>query len=432
MNGSQEEYAMNILFFECNMGAAGDMLTAALYELLDEDKKAEFIKRVNSFNILGCRISAEKSVKCGITGTHMKVMIDGHEEEHYHDHLHGHDHDHTHEHEHEHEHDHGHHHHSSMQDICALIDSLDIPKKAAEDAKSVYKLIAEAESTAHDRPVSDIHFHEVGTKDAVIDVVSVCLLIDMLRPDKILSSPVHVGSGTVRCMHGILPVPAPATAHILKDVPIYGGKINGELTTPTGAALLKHFVSSFGDMPVMSVKKTGYGMGTKDFENANCVRAFMGYAEDTGSDASGADELVAVLSFNVDDMTGEAVGFAYDRFFEAGAYEAFSIPVNMKKSRPGLMIEVICDLRDVKKMVEVIFKHTTTIGIRRFDYSRYTLERSITDYDTPKGVIRRKEVSGYGISRFKYEYEDLSALATKMGISLKEAAEYADRSGSVK
>ena len=417
MNGSQEEYAMNILFFECNMGAAGDMLTAALYELLDEDKKAEFIKRVNSFNIPGCRISAEKSVKCGITGTHMKVMIDGHEEEHYHDHLHGHDHDHTHEHEHEHEHDHGHHHHSSMQDICALIDSLDIPKKAAEDAKSVYKLIAEAESTAHDRPVSDIHFHEVGTKDAVIDVVSVCLLIYMLRPDKILSSPVHVGSGTVRCMHGVLPVPAPATAHILKDVPIYGGKINGELTTPTGAALLKHFVSSFGDMPVMSVKKTGYGMGTKDFENANCVRAFMGYAEDTGSDASGADELVAVLSFNVDDMTGEAVGFAYDRFFEAGAYEAFSIPINMKKSRPGLMIEVICDPRDVKKMIEVIFKHTTTIGIRRFDYSRYTLERSITDID---------------ISRFKYEYEDLSALATKMGISLKEAAEYADRSGCVK
>ena len=421
---------MSILYFDCAMGAAGDMLTAALYELLSDEKKKEFINKVNSFNIEGVTVSAEKAVKCGITGTHMKVLIDGQEEEHHHhEHSHKHEeHDHHHEHD-EHSHHHGHdevhhgheHHHSSLKDIEALIDGFDIPKKAADDAKSVYKLIAEAESAVHDTPVTDIHFHEVGTKDAVIDVVSVCLLIDMLHPDKIYASPIHVGSGTVRCMHGVLPVPAPATAHILNGVPIYGGKINGELTTPTGAALLKYYVNQFGDMPVMSVDKTGYGMGTRDFDIANCVRVFLGAPAASSAEP---DELVTILAFNVDDMTGEEIGFAYDRFFEAGAYEVFSVPINMKKSRPGQLIEVICSPDDISKMVKCIFKHTTTIGIRRFEYSRYILDRKIREISTPEGTVRCKEVSGYGAKRHKYEYEDLAKLALKKDLSLAETEEY--------
>ena len=277
---------MKILYFDCQMGAAGDMLTAALYELLDDEGKKKFLDMINNAGIEGVTSTAEPSIKCGITGTHMKVIVDGEEEDehihsnHGHEH-HGHHHHEEHEHHHEHqEHEHGseheHHHHAEMHDIEHIIGDLKIPGNVKEDAVKVYGFIAEAESHAHGKPVTDIHFHEVGTKDAVADVVSVCLLMDMIKPDKVLASSINVGSGHVHCAHGVLPVPAPATAFILRDVPIYQGHIKCELCTPTGAALLKYFGDSFGDMPVMSIKAVGYGMGKKDFEAANCVRAILG------------------------------------------------------------------------------------------------------------------------------------------------------------
>lgn len=255
---------MKTLYLDCGMGAAGDMLTAALYELLEEKEQASFIQQMNELGIPKVRISAEKTTKCGIVGTHMKVTVgDVEEGELLENHHHGHEHSH-------------HHHHSGMGEIKKLIDSLPLSEQVKHHGTTVYQLIAEAESHAHGMPVTDIHFHEVGTMDAVADVVAVCLLMEKLEIENVLASPIHVGSGHVHCAHGILPVPAPATAYILKGVPIYGGEIKSELCTPTGAALLKHFVSAFEGMPVLRVERIGYGMGKKDFSAANCVRAMLG------------------------------------------------------------------------------------------------------------------------------------------------------------
>ena len=410
---------MKTLYLECNMGAAGDMLTAALLELA-EDKQA-FLDRMNSLGLPGVKVEAEPAVKCGITGTHMRVTVHGEEEEpgedghehHHHDHDHEHDHEHEHEHHHDHDHEHEHHHHhASAGDIEALIRGLDVSEKVKADACAVYQLIAEAESKVHGRPVTEIHFHEVGTLDAVADVVGVCLLMEMIAPDRVLASPVHTGSGNVRCAHGILPVPAPATALLLEGIPSYGGEVRGELCTPTGAALLKHFASSFGPRPVMAVKAIGYGMGKKDFERANCVRAFLGESE-------GQRETVTKLECNLDDMTGEEIGFAQERLFEAGAFDVYTLPIGMKKSRPGILLSVVCRTEDADRMAEVLMAHTTTLGVRRLDLSRYVLKREIDTVDTAYGPVRVKRARGMGTEKEKAEYEDLAELARKNNLPLK-------------
>ena len=244
---------MKLLYLECNMGAAGDMLMAALLELLPDP--AAFLDTMNNLGLPGVQVSAEPAVKCGISGTHVSVHIHGHEED-------------------EHLHDHHHHPHSTMADICHAIDHSTVSQWVKDRAKAVYGRIAAAESAVHGQPVEAVHFHEVGAWDAVTDVVGVCLAMEQLAPDRVIVSPIHVGSGHVKCAHGLLPVPAPATALLLRDVPIYGGEIRGELCTPTGAALLTEFADSFGSLPIMSTKRIGYGMGTKDFERANCVRVF--------------------------------------------------------------------------------------------------------------------------------------------------------------
>ncbi len=403
---------MKILYLDCGMGAAGDMLTAALLELLPQPDK--FVEKLNSIGIPNVRFEAEKLVKCGITGTSMHVVVNGEEE--------GEEHHHEHEHEHhEHEHHHSHHHHSSMHDIEHIISHLNASDKVRADVLAVYGLIAQAESHAHGVPVTEIHFHEVGTMDAVADITAVCMLIEELAPDRIIASPVHVGSGQVRCAHGILPVPAPATAFILKDVPIYGGNVEGELCTPTGAALLKHFADVFGEMPVMRTQAVGYGMGKKDFEAANCVRAFLGESE------GGSDE-VCVLSCNVDDMTAEAIGYAMEKLFEGGVLEVYAQPAVMKKSRLGTVINVICKEEDMEKTVRLIFRHTSTIGIRENKTKRYTLDRTVETKETPFGTVRVKKSSGYGVSREKSEYDDLSHIADEKGISLEEAKKLTENS----
>jgi len=439
------------------MGAAGDMLTAALLELLPDPD--QFVEELNGLGIPGVCFMRESSVKCGIMGTHISVTVnrveeescdvhahdhghDSHMDEHEHDHEHdghmdehGHDHghdghmdEHSHDHGHDghmhgHGHDHGHdshmqehtHHHSSLHDIEHIVRGhLDLPGKVQDDVMAVYRLIAEAESKAHGRPVEEIHFHEVGTMDAVADIVAVCLLMDRLAPERIVASPVHVGSGQVRCAHGVLPVPAPATAHILKDVPIYGGSVRGELCTPTGAALLKHFAHSFGEMPVMRISAIGYGMGRKDFEAANCVRAMLG-------ETVSSQEEIYELSCNVDDMTAEAVGFAMEQLFEEGALDVYTIPIGMKKDRPGILIHVMCREAEKEKIIRSIFRHTTTIGIRENKFCRHVLNRCIETLDTSYGSVRCKTSSGYGIERRKYEYEDLARIAREQKISIHEA-----------
>ena len=315
---------MKTLYLDCGMGAAGDMLAAALLELLPDPDG--FVEELNGLGIPGVRFEKETAVKCGITGTHLKVTVNGAEEG---DGL-------SHEHVHEHADGSKHHHHSSLHDIEHIVRGhLCLPTSVQDHVMAVYGLIAKAEGAAHGMSVTEIHFHEVGTMDAVADITAVCLLMDRLRPDQVIASPVHVGSGQVRCAHGILPVPAPATAYLLKGVPVYGGSIRGELCTPTGAALLKHFVTRFGEMPVMETERIGYGMGKKDFEAANCVRAMLGRSE--GS----ADEVLE-LSCNIDDMTGEAAGFSMEQIIAAGALDVYTVPIGMKKSRPGILLRALC------------------------------------------------------------------------------------------
>ena len=430
---------MKTLYLECNMGAAGDMLTAALLELHPDPQG--FVERMNRLGLPGVVFAAQPAVKCGITGTQVSVTVGGEEEEshdvplhthvhetaqdeahpghaHDHDHEHTHDHEHIHDHEHSHghEHGHGHHHHAGMGDIRHILSHLDIPQPVRQDAEAVYQLIAQAESHAHGRPVEEIHFHEVGTLDAVTDVVAVCWLLHDLAPEQIVASPVHVGCGQVRCAHGILPVPAPATAYILQGVPTYGGSVQGELCTPTGAALLKHFVQRFGPSPVMRVEKTGYGMGKKDFEAANCVRAMLSQTQEESA-------AIAQLACNLDDMTPEALGFAQERLWEAGALDVTTAPIGMKKNRPGVQLTCLCRLEDREKLVSVLFAHTTTLGVRESLCTRYTLARSQRTVETEHGPVRVKEARGWGVTREKPEYEDVANIAREQGLTLDQVKE---------
>ena len=448
---------MKTLYIECGMGAAGDMLTAALLELLSDEQKQAFLEKMNTL-IPGVTVEKEPAVKCGITGTHMVVKVQGEEEEsedvhdhehHHHDHdedheHHHHDHDEDHEHHHHdhggdhehhhhdhdkdhehhhhdhdgdhehhhHDHDHhGHHHHTSMADIIFLLEKMDVSEAVREHARAVYLQIARAESEVHGTAIESIHFHEVGSMDAVADVVGVCLLMEMVGAQKIVCSPVHVGSGYVRCAHGVLPVPAPATAKILTGIPTYGGKIEGELCTPTGAALLKHFAQAFGDRPLMAGEKIGYGMGKKDFPRANCVRVFLGDMEES-------QEEIVRLECNLDDMTGEEIGFAMEQLFQEGARDVFTQPIGMKKSRPGIMLTVICMPEDADRLARCMLLHTTTLGVRRSSCERYVMDRSFEKRDTVFGPVQVKHASGMGVEKEKIEYEDLARIAREQGMDL--------------
>lgn len=419
---------MKTLYIECYMGAAGDMLMAALVELLPHPEA--FITRLNSLGIPGIRVERSTSVKCGITGTHISVRIDGDEEEscdipagHTHEHEQNHEHNHEQNHEQNHEHHHlhlhhheagnAHHHHTGLNEIKDILQALAISDKVRNDALAVYGLIAGAEARAHGKPVTEIHFHEVGMMDAIADIVGVCLLIEELAPQRIVVSPVHVGCGQIKCAHGILPVPAPAAAYILQGVPTYGGQIRGELCTPTGAALLKHFADEFGNRPVMTTAAIGYGMGKKEFPAANCIRVFMGEAADETPD-------IVELVCNLDDMTGEELGFALKVLMENGALDVYNIPIQMKKNRPGQMLVCLCRPADEDKLARLILLHTTTFGLRSSNWRRYTLDRAIESIQTELGEIHIKTGSGFGVSRSKPEYEDLARIANENNIPIAE------------
>ena len=396
---------MGKLYLECNMGAAGDMLMAALLELLDD--RTGFIDRLNSIGIPGVKVEAVPDVKCGITGTHIKVTVHGEEESA--EHSHG---------DHQHEHD-EHHHHSGMYEITHIIENLEVSDRVKANVLAAYEIIAHAESEVHGKTVDMIHFHEVGELDAVTDIVGVCMLIEELAPERIVVSPVNLGSGQVKCAHGILPVPAPATALIIKGMPVFDNGVKGELLTPTGAALLKHFANEFTTMPSMKVSKIGYGMGSKNFENANCVRAFWSCDNtDTGED--GLTDEVVELSCNLDDITPEMVAFACEILLENGALDVYTIGIGMKKGRAGVMLNCICREKYKGEMVRLIFQHTTTLGIRERISKRFILRRTDSEVKTDMGNIRIKQSAGYGVQRAKPEYEDVSRIAREQCMSLSE------------
>lgn len=436
---------MKTLYIECAMGAAGDMLMASLYELLP-DKEA-FLNTMNGLGLPGVALQAKSAKTCGIAGTHMAVTVHGEEEvepaapghshgeaqeephlnSHPHDHAHDHEHHHDHEHPHE-EHDHMHsgeqvhdhthaHHHATPGHIAEIIDALPLPQEVRTAARAVYDDIAKAEAKAHGCPVGDVHYHEVGALDAVADVTGVCYTLYLLHPDKIVVSPIHVGSGTVRCAHGIMPVPAPATANLLEGVPTYGGSIMGELCTPTGAALLAHFASGFGPMPVMTVEQIGVGIGTKDFGQANCVRSFWG---NTWEEANGQ---ITELVCNIDDMSPEALSFACSRLLELGALDVYTVPGTMKKGRPGHLLTVLCDADKISDLAREVLRYTTSNGLRVRRCEKYFLEPSVGTVETPWGPVRVKYARGFGIRHAKPEYEDAAALAREKGVSYQQVLE---------
>ena len=381
---------MKTLYIDCAMGCAGDMLTAALLELHPD--RDGFINRMNE--ALGGKavLSAKPDSKCGIMGTHVTVLINGDEEGEPVRH---------------------HHHHTSVAEIMDFIDTVPLADEVKRNAKAVYSLIAEAESKVHGKPIENIHFHEVGSLDALADVLSVCELMHELAPEKILASPVNAGSGFVKCAHGVLPVPTPATELILCGVPIYSGQIKSELCTPTGAALLKHFVSDFVPRPVLTVERVGYGTGKKNFETANVVRVLLGYADNE-------KEQIIELACNLDDMTPEELGFAMEELFRLGALDVYFTDIGMKKSRPGVMLTCMCREVQRDEMLRCIFKHTTTIGVREYTCGRYSLSRSIETVQTQYGAVRVKNAEGYGVKRSKAEYDDLARLARENNTALAE------------
>lgn len=417
---------MKGIYFELNMGASGDMIMGSLFELI-EDKEG-FLEKINSIGLEGVKVFPRESIKSGISGTNMAVVVNGLEEEsidvnhhhHHHDHNHEHEdehnHEHQHDHDHEHTHDHDHHHdhhsHNSYLDVLSIIDSLDLKDNIKADAKAIYEILGKGESKAHNKPMTEVHFHEVGTLDAIVDIVGACILMDMIKPEKIVASPINVGQGHVKCAHGLMPVPAPATLNILENVPIYSNGIMGELCTPTGAAILKHFVDSFEKMPEIQMEKVGYGMGKKDFEAANCVRTILGNMD--------SSEKIVQLEANMDDITGEEIGFLYEILLENKALDLYTSPIIMKKNRPGLLLTVLVDEKNKENILSLIFKHSTTIGIKEFSLSRHKLVRSEESLNSEFGLIRKKVSKGYGITREKFEFEDLKKISKENDISIRE------------
>ena len=382
------------------MGVAGDMLTGALLDLLSPEERAGFLKEINAALAGKAVVTAEQETKCGVQGLHVHVTINGEEEGREHHHHDG-------------EH---HHHHNGIKEIRELIDATPLSEDVRDNARYVFDSIARAEAEVHGQDMEHIHFHEVGTIDAVADVLGVCLLMEKLAPEDVIASPINVGGGTVKCAHGILPVPAPATEILLRGIPWYEGEIKSELCTPTGAALLRNFAVHYESVPVLCVRKCGYGMGTKEFERLNAVRVLLGEGPD-------APEDVTELYCNLDDMSGEELGFAMERLFEAGALDVWTTPIGMKKSRPGVMLSVLGKAEQSDALLQCIFKHTTTLGVRQHWLSRHSLGRSFRRAETPWGEVTVKQAEGWNVRREKPEYEDLAKIAREQGLSLREVKE---------
>lgn len=380
---------MKTLYLECAMGASGDMLMAALYELCGGKEK--FLRDMNSL-LPGVSVTAEPAARQGIAGTHMRVVIHGEEEGRQHGHQHGHP-------------------HRSLEDVLGLIDGFSLPDPVKKDAREVYRRIARAESAAHGADVGEVHFHEVGALDAVADVTGVCYLMHLLSPDKTAASPIHLGSGTVRTAHGLLPVPAPATAKLLEGLPVYGSYIQGELCTPTGAALVAYFARDFSHMPAGKLLGCGTGCGAKDFPRANCLRAFLLDSPEPNESGS-PNGAVTELKANLDDMTGEALGFAMEQLMDAGALDVSFTPLQMKKNRPGVLLTCLCRPGDADGIAKAMLEHTSTFGVRRTDCPRYALTSNLSG-----GV---KTGSGYGVVKSKPEYEPLAAAARSKGVPLRD------------
>ncbi|GFI60963.1 pyridinium-3,5-bisthiocarboxylic acid mononucleotide nickel insertion protein [Clostridiales bacterium] len=441
---------MKTLYFDCSAGISGDMTLGALLDLgIDREK---FLLELAKLNVEGYRISFGKAVKNGIGANKVDVDIelpgydrDGqplenttehhdhehHHHEHDHDHEHHHhEHDHDHEHHHhEHDHDHEHHHHEhdhnhehhhhehrNLADVFKIIDNSGLSDNTKELSKKIFMRVAEAESKVHNEPLDKVHFHEVGAIDSIVDIVGTAICIDMLKPERIFASVVNDGHGFIMCQHGQIPVPVPATAQIFANSNVISRQIDvdTELVTPTGAAIISELAESFGQMPVMSTEKIGMGAGRKDIKIPNILRVFMGETAEMDGD------IVTILETNVDDTTGEMMGYTMERLFGAGAKDVFYSPIFMKKNRPAYKLTVICTEDTARELENIIFMETTTIGIRRRTEKRTCLERSNDTIDTKYGRLDVKRIQLNGSECVYPEYASAKELARKNNVALRE------------
>jgi len=455
---------MRTLYLDCVSGIAGDMTLSALVDLgADSDYIRSHLEKLP---IDAFEIAFEPVMRRGIAARWLKLTFTGQDHDHSHEHEHAHhrehdhhhshehehahhdhdhhhlhehehthhdhdhDHHHLHEHEHAHHHNHDHHHdhvHRKASDIMDMIAHSELPPRVKADSRAIFRVIAQAEGKIHGMDPADVHFHEVGAMDSILDVIGVCLALENLGIERIIVSPVPVGSGRIRIAHGVYPVPAPATAEILRGVPLSAFTAQGELTTPTGAGIAKALASGYGPLPAGTIEKIGYGAGTKDFEHPNVLRALL---IETGSPSSSqaepddpfasAREEIVVLETQVDDMPGEALGYAMEQLFGAGALDVYYTPVYMKKNRPGVLLTVLCRPEDAARCEQALFHETSTFGVRRCRMSRRALERKWVEAVTPYGEVRVKQAfDGPRLVRESPEYEDAARAARTAGVPLE-------------
>lgn len=429
----------NKLYLECTSGISGDMTVAALLDLGADQKK--LVRTLKSLPVKGFDIKISRVMKSGINACDFDVLLDHDHENHDHDmkYLHGDDGDfHGHNHE-KHHHDHGgsrhghhHHEHRGLNEIMEIIDHTDMTDRAKSYGKRIFKILAEAEAKAHNVPVNQVHFHEVGAVDSIVDILSVAICMDDLDVEEVIVPRLCEGSGTIRCQHGILPVPVPAVSNIVSthQLKLHITPVQGELITPTGAAIVAAFLTSEKLPEDFTVEKIGIGAGKRQYECPGILRAMLirGSGEEaSGNDACTETDTIIKLESNIDDCTGETLGYVMELLYEAGAREANYMPVFMKKNRPAWLLTVLCKEEQVSVMEQIIFRETTTIGIRRQEMGRTILKREKRAVTTPLGEVEVKVCTFDGQEYFYPEYESVKKLCEKTGISYKEAYHMAVR-----
>lgn len=401
---------MKVLYFDCFSGISGDMTLAALMDLgVDEQS---FRRDLDKFKLEGYKLAISKSIKNGITGMDVNVILTNDEEEDHHDHS-----PHEDNNVHNSDHDRGHsldHHARNLRDIEALIDESDISQGVKDFSKKVFREIATAEAKVHDKDIYEVHFHEVGAVDSIVDIVGTAICLDLLEVDRVYASKLHDGHGFIKCQHGTIPVPVPAVMEMLSGsgIPLIQTDINTELVTPTGMGIIKCLSLGFGSMPQMFIDRVGYGMGKRETGGFNALRLVLGTMDEPDKDTP--DEIV-LLETNIDDMNGEALGYTMEQLFENGALDVFYTPIFMKKNRPAVMLTVIARIKDEEKLADMILRETTTLGIRRSSFKRYCMNREIIKVSTVFGDVRVKVASRNGFTKYAPEYEDCRNIARKTG-----------------
>ena len=438
--------SMRIAYLECFSGISGDMFLGAL---LDAGVPPEVFTRTVEALGVDARLEISRVDRSGISATKLDVIAAGEKElprEEFweralstqqeafspaaasHEHSQTppraavpHEHGHSHDHEHGHQHEHGHaHSHRGLKEIRQIIHAASISQSAKERAIKIFETLGAAEAKVHNTDVEEIHFHEVGAIDAIVDIVCASVGAEALGVDEWVCSPLNVGGGTVVCAHGAFPIPAPATLELLKHAPVYSGEIQKELVTPTGAAIVSVLASRFSHFPAMKTEKTGYGAGTRNFENSpNVLRISVGETAERHPSPFPVEE-ITVLEANVDDMTPQVFGYVMEQALQNGALDAFGTPVQMKKSRPGMLLTVLCRTEDSQSLTKLILVETTTLGVRMRKESRAALTRRHVNVRTKWGEVRMKLANLNGsISNYAPEYEDCRQIAKEKKVPLK-------------